>query len=68
MTLNFESRTLCFDTDGNLVGEIESHDHTAIDGRPMAFCFCAEAEIHLTSEELRAIADKLDELNGVVQK
>lgn len=62
--INFETMTKCFDSDGNFVGEIESHDKSIIDGRPIAFCFCAEAEIHFSSAELRAIADKLDELNG----
>lgn len=63
--INFETTTKCFDSDGNFVGEIESHDHTIIDGRPIAFCFCAEAEMQFTAGELRAIADRLDEINGV---
>ena len=63
--INFETSTRCFDADGDFVGEIESHDSTIIDGHPIAFCFCAEADMHFTADELRAIADKLDSLNGV---
>lgn len=63
--ITFETVTKCFDADANFVGEIESHDHTIIDGRPIAFCFTAEAEIQFTADELRAIAEKLDALNGV---
>lgn len=61
----FESQIKAFDHDGNLLGDIECQDYDRANGLPIAFCFAPIAEMLFDAEDLRAIADKLDELNGV---
>lgn len=64
MTVTFESRELVLDGDSMQLGTIRPND-TDIDGNEIAWTFEAIAGVEFTPDELRAIADKLDELNGV---
>lgn len=58
MTISFETKTSVFTDDAQLVGDIEEQDGGG-------WTFTAAVEMPLSADELRAIADKLDELNGV---
>lgn len=62
--VTFESQIKAFDDDGNLLGDIECQDYDRANGLPIAFCFAPIAEMLFDAGDLRAIADKLDELNG----
>lgn len=58
MTISFETKTSVFTENAEHLGDIEEQDGGG-------WTFTAAVEIPLSGDELRAIADKLDELNGV---
>lgn len=57
MTLSFETKTRVFTENAELLGDIEQQDGGG-------WTFTAAVEMPLSAGELRAIADKLDELSG----
>ena len=57
MTISFETKTSVFTENAELFGDIEQQDR-------MGWTFTAAVEMPLSADELRAIADKMDELNG----
>lgn len=63
MNISFESRDMVIDSDGMQLGTIRPND-TDIEGNEIAWTFEAIADVEFAADELRAIADKLDELNG----
>lgn len=58
MTISFETKTSVFTENAELLGDIEEESGGG-------WTFTAAVEVPLSADELRAIADKLDELNGV---
>lgn len=66
MSISFESRNLVIDSNGMQLGTIRPND-ADIYGNEVAWTFEAIAGVEFSPDELRAIADRLDELNGAIE-